>query len=817
MNWTGGRLQQSRRPKGGISAQQKAYFAKAIAKLYDAGSSRPPIDLSFFGNVAVDRRATPLPSISASESGDSSENFEVKQRGSWGPRKLSPAILSSRPDHSKLHRELKTHARCASIEYRAQEGSRRSLGSKRTIALRAAQASKRVKREPSPTPTQGAQHQTSPDSDRDAIERKRQELLERKDWLSSGRVRTLQARLPVKQKQRKVARRRKLTEDDLMRLGQQRRKHPKQCLKALDSSPHHLCPLQDAVSIRYGTQIHGSQMTQLQVPLPETKSPSRLVERSEEMLLDSSPDSARARISQVCKPQPCNLYSSPYHPTHRNALVLQQKDQDVLLRHPDNVIASTLFEIKGRDDKVVQDPYSEHNHSPIRSHARTSTVQREVRAQDMPLEAQLYHHDVSVPVADDPKRDSSSASPRRTSTTFGCQDVYEIHHATGTGNNITGSIDNVERGKENVGRERTLGTQTADDSNLNFKEDARSEPAEREAALDAGLHDLQTFHNTIKEGQHGLDMVQNGIKLTSGEKVESIHRAISDDKEEGPPAPKSPVIATRHNTLTERHPVFYDPSDQGQSVDEQHEAWYKFIFGDLISCKPTTNQDERSQHTPTDVWDIGSLSSPLLPRLPPFSTPSPTKSTAVQVPSSSLGMTSQVSVAQATLGSPNAESKARSSSVDSVALLPVSESEKSMQSNRAVKGTQSEDSNIETQGRDESKECLEVREEASEAGSKGEKKRVVFTKPVRYEGRDGTCSKSGSPANGDRNRSASYVTEWRFGKRDKVKRRRKVATAKGESASDAASGGRVGSDVEGGRLRQARRDGNGEEEDEVED
>ena len=817
MNWTGGRLQQSRRPKGGISAQQKAYFAKAKARLHDADGSRPPIDLSFFGTVAADRRITSLASISASGSGDSRKDCTVEQRGNWVPRKLDPATLGSRPEnnHSNIYLGSEIRARCAPNRYGAREDFRRSLGSKRPTAFRPAQASKRTKREPSTTLSEGKQDESSSCNESITIERKRQELLKRRDWLSSGRVQPLQASLLVKQKQRKVARRRKLTEDDLVRLGQQRRKHPKQGLNAIDSSPHHLCPPQDAVSIRHGTQIHGSQMTQLQVPLPEIRSPSRLVERSEEMLLDSTPDSARARISSVCGPHLSTQYSSPYPPTHRHTLTLQQKDQNVLLRCPDNATASTLLETKGWDNTIAQGPHSGNNHSPASLHARTSAIRREVTTQDMHINGQLRHSSVILPMADEPESNFRSASQRRTPTTFACQEVCGIRDDIGTSNNLANSYDIEERGSGNAVRERTIGTQTADDSKLNFKENAKL-GKERQATPEDELHSIQNSPNTIRKGPHALDVMQDDIKLTPGEKVEPTHRVISNDKEEGSPAYKLPVIVTRESIQTKRHPVLHDPSDHGQSVDEQNEAWYRFIFGDLGSCKPTIHQDKRSKAPPTDLWDIGSLSSPLHPRLPPSSTPSPIKSTAVQVASSPLGMTSQVSVVGATLGSPNAEFKAGSSTVDSVALLPVSESEKSMQSNRAVKGTQSEKSNIENKGRDESKERLEISEEASDAGAK-RKERVVFTKPVRYEGREGTCSSSSSPAMRKWNRSANYVTEWKIGKRAKVKRRRRIASARGESASTVASGGRVGSTVESGRLRQARRNGNDEEEDEIED
>ena len=54
MNWTGGRLQQSKRHGGPVNAKQKAYFAKARSKLQDR-PRRGPLQLSIFGNVELKR------------------------------------------------------------------------------------------------------------------------------------------------------------------------------------------------------------------------------------------------------------------------------------------------------------------------------------------------------------------------------------------------------------------------------------------------------------------------------------------------------------------------------------------------------------------------------------------------------------------------------------------------------------------------------------------------------------------------------------------------------------------------------------------
>ena len=55
MNWTGGRLQQSKRPGGSLNAQQKAYFARARNRI-QTNSSTLPLQLSIFGDVEVQRR-----------------------------------------------------------------------------------------------------------------------------------------------------------------------------------------------------------------------------------------------------------------------------------------------------------------------------------------------------------------------------------------------------------------------------------------------------------------------------------------------------------------------------------------------------------------------------------------------------------------------------------------------------------------------------------------------------------------------------------------------------------------------------------------
>ena len=54
MNWTGGRLQQSKRSGGPLNAKQKAYFAKARSRLQD-NSRTTTLSLSIFGDIELKR------------------------------------------------------------------------------------------------------------------------------------------------------------------------------------------------------------------------------------------------------------------------------------------------------------------------------------------------------------------------------------------------------------------------------------------------------------------------------------------------------------------------------------------------------------------------------------------------------------------------------------------------------------------------------------------------------------------------------------------------------------------------------------------
>ncbi|MCJ1327567.1 hypothetical protein MMC10_004238 [Thelotrema lepadinum] len=793
MNWTGGRLQQSRRPKGGVSAQQKTYFAKARAKLYNGDRSRPPIDLSLFGSVVTDQKHTRLASIPASESEDASKYCSAKQKASWGPRKLSPATLKGFPEKY-------------SSENEAQENTCRKHGAKRPAAFLMAQTSKKMKLEPSPS--RGKREENYLHNESISIEHKRQELLKRRDWLSSGRVQSLPIQIPVERKQRKVARRRKLTEDDLIRLGQQRRERPKQGLNASGPSPCHLYPHHDTISIRHGTQIHGSQMTQLQVPLPEKELFSHPIVRSEEMLLDSSPESTRLRVSRVCEPQRSTLgCSSILPPTHGDGLIVKQEDQDLPPRHHHNAQSSfPPFQTQSWDNKIAQAVHLEH--SPISSRKGRSTSQSEPTTQDTFIKRQSHCSKANVPTREEAlavpllsERIDRSASIQLPSPTFAGQEWHERCNNTGARNRLDFTdIEEQHNGK--AAEEWTLGDRIADD-----------------AISDAKPQDQLILPGRVKERHYGLNLVKDDNTSTAGEiKAEYGARPTSVGIREQSSAPELQVIAIRHGTQTEKPSTLRGPSPQAQSLDEQNEAWYKFIFGDLVSCKPITNQEKRSDPNFANPWASESSPFPLLPRASLSSTTSPPKSMAVQVPSSPLKTASRESDARATLLSPTLKSEAGSSTVDSVVLLPVSESDNSIQSNQAVKGTQSENNIIKTRKRDESQERFGIYERAPGTAAR-RKESVVFTKPARYEGIDSTCGVAGSSASKQSKRNTNYVTEGKIGRRSEVKRRKRGVAAKGnrEYASNAASGLRAASNLKGGRSREARRNENREDEEEIKD
>ena len=263
MNWTGGRLQQARRAKAGISAQQKAYFARARARLGNERVSRLPLDFLPFSSNAT---------VQISENKDT-KGIGLKEREdvtSSGLQK-SGDIMMQTPQRSRKRAQMNEvnlqervhNTRLVRVEACQSLSKRRSHVVLSPLSERKRKQYRRIRS------NRSNRDETTSQSERAAIEKKRLELLKRADWLTPVSRKPLNIQFPRRKEREKVARRRKLNREDLERLRWRCRDQPKK----ISSSPKGLIhSLGDSISVRHGTEIHRTQRTQNPISISECTS-----------------------------------------------------------------------------------------------------------------------------------------------------------------------------------------------------------------------------------------------------------------------------------------------------------------------------------------------------------------------------------------------------------------------------------------------------------------------------------------------------------------------------------------------------------------
>ncbi|MCJ1381829.1 hypothetical protein MMC17_004940 [Xylographa soralifera] len=248
MNWTGGRLQQSRRSGAAVNAKQRAHFARARARLQNG--SVPPSPPRF----AILEEYQPGYRTSLAE-----PNCHIASALARGPqRKLG--------EYPNIAPSVRILAPMGSRHYSIRRSPRSRRQSHRPVSnnLEAKRAMKHGDCLPIATA-----------DDEAWLQAKRLELLERPNWLTAPAAKPLKITFTSFEERQMIGRRRKLDENPAQHHAKRTRTiGHKDDLVVSHRLPTHRASLypedvaSDAVSVRIGTSIHGSQRTGL---LPSSK------------------------------------------------------------------------------------------------------------------------------------------------------------------------------------------------------------------------------------------------------------------------------------------------------------------------------------------------------------------------------------------------------------------------------------------------------------------------------------------------------------------------------------------------------------------
>ena len=268
MNWTGGRLQQSKRTGTALTAKQKSYFAKARARQQHGNATVSPLRLPVLGGSQpqIDRTSN-----IAQRKLEDYEGFvptvrqlaSMQRNGSRGSRSIGSPL-------QKITRRQKSSS---------SPNPRRQFNFTEHNSIRPSHASLSLRDRTGPEKVSGKRLYTARNSSNrtatNDMEAKRLNLLAKLSVKDRPLARPLRITFPSIEDKDRVGRRRKLEKDDLQRCVEPPLKRVKPTMmqshlrKKRSSSDFDGFPLDD-VSIRFGTSIHGSQRTTLP-KLPTTQ------------------------------------------------------------------------------------------------------------------------------------------------------------------------------------------------------------------------------------------------------------------------------------------------------------------------------------------------------------------------------------------------------------------------------------------------------------------------------------------------------------------------------------------------------------------
>ena len=289
MNWTGGRLQQSKRA-GALSAKQKAHFAKARTHLQSGHENRSPVRFSIPGNVGyVGDDATLDRGIDPNK--DEEPRGISNKAGSHAASATTPTYVSPAINLSNVQPVIFPKSR------ESQRKRPPSMDSQPRVRLK--------------------NKHTAHNSRLVAVEdlkAKRLELLQRNDWFGTSVARPLRIDFSSAKQRHEIGRRRKLTQTDYDRRlqgGCIRRPWEMVTDNTNSQGMTRLLVQDDKISVRIGSSIHGTQKTVgllSERPYPPDDMLFSSVNPSEEsssILLDADPSERFLNNSPLCPLTEC--------------------------------------------------------------------------------------------------------------------------------------------------------------------------------------------------------------------------------------------------------------------------------------------------------------------------------------------------------------------------------------------------------------------------------------------------------------------------------------------------------------------------------
>ena len=268
MNWTGGRLQQSKRTGTALTVKQKSYFAKARARQQHGNAAYSPLRLPLLDETQP--QIDPASNIAQRKLEDY-ESFvpTVRQLASMKTNGRTGSRLIGSPSQKITRR-----ARSSS-----SQNPRRYLDDTEHHSIHPPHysLSLRDRADPDKVPRKrlSTEHNSSNRTATNDMEAKRLSLLAKLNVQDQPLARPLRITFPSIEEKDRVGRRRKLDRDDQQRYVEPPAKRIKPTMmqshlrKMRSSSDFDGFPMDD-VSIRFGTSIHGSQRTAMP-KLPTTQ------------------------------------------------------------------------------------------------------------------------------------------------------------------------------------------------------------------------------------------------------------------------------------------------------------------------------------------------------------------------------------------------------------------------------------------------------------------------------------------------------------------------------------------------------------------
>ena len=691
MNWTGGRLQQSRRAKGGLTAEQKAYFARARVKQLSRDDPRPSLDLSVFGNVTIQR----------------------------GKRKRSTLEIACGRQETPVSKPKKLDLRSTPLAV-GQSGFGNHCSHHNKIHEK--------------------QNHRVVQAEDAAIERKRQKLLRRQDWLVSSIARPLQIQPTKRHEHKKTARRRKLDNDDIMRLKQQRRNKRREVSIKPYPLPHCSQSQHDTVSIRHGTQIHGSQMTQYVTQTPVKRASILATTSPGEMLFDSSQGSAITQRPLMREPYLSISRSSPYAPTHCNTLIAQQQQLLEAFRHDPQMPHVPTLQSQDSTDNVLGQETADSCNTEKSSVAVPTEQSASPEQGD---EALMNSFDLRPAFQNGQNREQTSIWTQEgvdSCTNFD----FSAHVApSSSGNNYDGNHD------EHPSQDAPEAAKEVPE-HLSFQQhnfDQEIIDSEQATELSLPTHtpvlkyrsDLLPGSSRVSPDSTERQEIDNGLTDQCAEPLFTVERR-QHDRFETYGKRLNESDSSRHNRrrtsslINPRIPRGLSP------LEETDDACYKSVFDSLADPHIAADRTEHLESS----WDSCLAQAPSTGRSEvALACPqnSPLKSMAVQVSSSPCTASSPHPLVKAHRAVPRYKRdqshrrSVRSSSTDPLARWP--ESRDTFESMVANAGTQSKvRGNRETESGDElAASSVAVAGSTARCGkADAGHERIIFTKPPRFDG-----------------------------------------------------------------------------------